>query len=303
VTAVEIVQGARALTADLHARVERYLTPSPGDGFRGSVVMHEVPHTGDGPRRLADVIALNFYRGRPPIVGVEIKATRGDWLHELDDQAKAQAWAAHCCEWWIAAPPGVVLPGELPTGWGLLHPHPTRKTTMVAVRPAVTYARPTVPGWLLTAAAKKIDSERVGEVNRAVAKALAAAEVQAARLNARMASSREDNERRRDADDAHILRTLLAAAGITRRPWGLLADPPNSPEGRALLAAADGLARLLSEQKAAEDALRGVVGDLDRARDRISRALDTVDRIGGDRPPGQSPGTAPTPTPGESGLG
>lgn len=285
-TAVDIAQGARAATADLRARVERYFTPSPGAGFRGSVVMHEVPHE-ELPRR-ADVIALNFYRGRPPVVGVEIKATRGDWLGELDDQAKAQAWAAHCSQWWVAARPDVVWPGELPTGWGLLVPHPTRKTTMLVAVPARTREQPTVPTWLLTAAAKKIDSERIAEVNGAVARALAVAQAEAARLDLRMASAREDNERRRDADDAAILRSLLAAAGITRRPWGLLADPPGSPEGRALLAAADGLARLLTEQQAAEQALRGVVGDLDRARDRISRALDTVGRIGGGDPPAES---------------
>jgi len=46
--------------------------------------------------------------------------SRGDWLRELKDPAKAEEMAVFCEYWYIVAPKGVVLPGELPPLWGLV---------------------------------------------------------------------------------------------------------------------------------------------------------------------------------------
>ena len=50
----------------------------------------------------------------------EIKVSRSDWLRELDDPAKAEAWWPYCNRFWITAPPGIIVPAELPEGWGLM---------------------------------------------------------------------------------------------------------------------------------------------------------------------------------------
>lgn len=82
----------------------------------------EVPQaTGAMAGRTADAIAMNCYPSRGlRIHGVEIKAYRGDWLRELKTPDKAEPIQRYCDHWWIAAPKGVVLDGELPPTWGLL---------------------------------------------------------------------------------------------------------------------------------------------------------------------------------------
>jgi len=61
------------------------------------------------------------YMGLGSIIGHEIKVSRSDWLAELRDPSKAEAWARHCHYWYIVAPADVVR-DDLPEGWGLLVP-------------------------------------------------------------------------------------------------------------------------------------------------------------------------------------
>jgi hypothetical protein len=82
----------------------------------------EVPNaTGAINRRSADMVAMNLFPSRGLIFqGVEIKASRGDLLKELRSPEKAEEVARYCDFWSIAAPRGLVQPGELPEPWGLL---------------------------------------------------------------------------------------------------------------------------------------------------------------------------------------
>lgn len=48
--------------------------------------------------------------------GFEVKVSRSDWRRELAKPGKAQDHLCHA--WSVAAPPGIVRPGELPEGWG-----------------------------------------------------------------------------------------------------------------------------------------------------------------------------------------
>lgn len=54
--------------------------------------------------------------------GFEIKVSRADWLKELKQPHKAEAFARFCHYWWIAVPEAteIVMDLELPDGWGLL---------------------------------------------------------------------------------------------------------------------------------------------------------------------------------------
>jgi hypothetical protein len=73
-------------------------------------------------RRTADFIAVDTWAsGKLAIHGVEIKVSRSDWLRELKDPAKAEAFMCWCSHWWLAAANvSIARPEELPSGWGLM---------------------------------------------------------------------------------------------------------------------------------------------------------------------------------------
>lgn len=76
--------------------------------------------TGAATRR-ADAIAMQLWPSRGLLIeGFEIKVSRGDWKRELEDPAKQESVGRYCDAWWIVAPAGIVLDGELPVAWGLL---------------------------------------------------------------------------------------------------------------------------------------------------------------------------------------
>jgi hypothetical protein len=77
--------------------------------------------TGWGGSRTCDGIAMSLWPSRGLHVhGFEIKVYRGDWLRELKNPAKADAIQSYCDFWWVVAPDGIVLNGELPVSWGLI---------------------------------------------------------------------------------------------------------------------------------------------------------------------------------------
>lgn len=79
-----------------------------------------------GAGRIADFIAADKYPGIPygtalSLHGHEVKVSRGDWLAELRDPTKAEAFKRYMHHWWLVVPDAaIVRPGELPDGWGLL---------------------------------------------------------------------------------------------------------------------------------------------------------------------------------------
>lgn len=75
--------------------------------------------------RSADALGIGLWPSRGcSIHGFEIKASRADWLRELKDGAKAEAFFAYCDFWHVVVgDSAIVKEGELPPGWGLLVPH------------------------------------------------------------------------------------------------------------------------------------------------------------------------------------
>lgn len=72
--------------------------------------------------RSLDALAVHLWPSRGhEIHGYEIKCSRSDWLRELKDPHKAEAFAGWCDRFWIVAAPGIVR-DELPIAWGLLEP-------------------------------------------------------------------------------------------------------------------------------------------------------------------------------------
>lgn len=72
-------------------------------------------------RRRCDLFAFNTFPSRGlAIHGIEIKASRSDFLKELREPDKAEEFARYCDRWWIAAPKGIAKKEEMPQNWGLL---------------------------------------------------------------------------------------------------------------------------------------------------------------------------------------
>ncbi|MBB0990040.1 hypothetical protein G6009_00860 [Dietzia sp. SLG510A3-30A2] len=71
--------------------------------------------------RIADLIVIDTY-GDTETIGIEVKVTRSDWLCELRDPTKADAWRLHCHRWYLAVPDTSIVRDDLPDGWGLIAP-------------------------------------------------------------------------------------------------------------------------------------------------------------------------------------
>jgi hypothetical protein len=84
-----------------------------------------------GDRR-ADMVAIGLWASRGcPIVGIEIKESRSDWLRELRDPAKMEKLWRHCSSVYLAVSDPDIVKDDLPDGWGLLVP---RGNSMVTKR-------------------------------------------------------------------------------------------------------------------------------------------------------------------------
>lgn len=75
-----------------------------------------------GTVRSADAIAMSLWPSRGlDLSGFELKVSRSDWLHELNQPQKADEIAPYCDFWWlVVADESIVLEGELPPTWGLM---------------------------------------------------------------------------------------------------------------------------------------------------------------------------------------
>lgn len=158
----------RAITEDLLARLQRHYI-KPGDPMPGGMFMPEVALDG----RRADALYVGFFQSRGRMLtGHEIKASRADWLHELDQPAKAEVWEPQCHSWYVVAPSTeIVRIEELPLGWGLMTPSRRTKTRMdILVKAALHPERN--PSWEAThALVQKADSLRMASIATAQQKA------------------------------------------------------------------------------------------------------------------------------------
>jgi hypothetical protein len=70
----------------------------------------------------ADAMAFSTWPSRGmEILGMEIKASRSDWLREKKNPKKAESLFRFCNAWYLVTPEGVrIEPGELPSSYGHL---------------------------------------------------------------------------------------------------------------------------------------------------------------------------------------
>lgn len=123
--ASEPVKWTERMMLDLiHAR---YGKVQPGNGPRYVVAEHVRNYCGfAGDRttsrlRTADALAVDLWPSSGHRVhGFEVKVSRSDWLTELKDPSKAEAFKPYCDHWWLVVPDASIVRGDLPEGWGLL---------------------------------------------------------------------------------------------------------------------------------------------------------------------------------------
>lgn len=100
-----------------------------GNGIRYTRAEHIKLSAGLESRRICDYMAMDLWTGYgveagPKLHGHEVKVSRSDWLTELRDPEKAEAFAVYCDYWWlVVSDKAIVKPGELPSGWGLMVSH------------------------------------------------------------------------------------------------------------------------------------------------------------------------------------
>lgn len=97
------------------------------NGIRYSRAEHVKLAAGWSARRICDFMAMDLWPGgygrdaHPKLHGHEVKVSRADWLTELKDPDKAEAFRRYCDFWWlVVADKNIVRAGELPDGWGLM---------------------------------------------------------------------------------------------------------------------------------------------------------------------------------------
>lgn len=98
-----------------------------GNGIRYARAEHVKVSAGFNSRRICDYMALDLWPGGygpmagPKLHGHEVKVSRSDWLTELRDPEKAEAFRRYCDYWWLVVSDKLIVKtGELPDGWGLM---------------------------------------------------------------------------------------------------------------------------------------------------------------------------------------
>jgi len=91
---------ARMNTSELLARLRRHYI-KPGTPLPGGAFLSEVQTPRDVfPQRRVDALYIGFTQSRGNLLdGHELKVSRSDWLHELDQFNKADWWFSHTHRW------------------------------------------------------------------------------------------------------------------------------------------------------------------------------------------------------------
>ncbi len=120
------LQNLKMNATELRDRLKRHYI-KPGQDLPGGTFLPEVQSP--AARRRCDAVYVGFTRSRGMYIGGhEIKVSRSDWLHELDQVDKAEWWFRHTDMWWLVVPDlTIAKPEELPPGWGMMTVNPRTK--------------------------------------------------------------------------------------------------------------------------------------------------------------------------------
>lgn len=236
----------------------------------GAVYLTEVTAPGHSGRR-ADAVHIGLWasRGAGIVEVCELKVSRADWLRELKEPKKAEAWWPYCHHFWLVVPhEGIVRDGELPKGWGLMMPGPRGRRFKVLVKPEERSEedfRLTIP--LLITLLKNTETTRTNALQRQDRELRQKFYEQERQAQRQRGTFNEKDKRRLE-----LLDRLEAALGVglAEYSWEGKLEPEGAAE--ALQALAQGQLSLDRAKDRAESAVR----ELDRA---ARTAQETADRL------------------------
>lgn len=272
-----MADGAMA-TGDLLGALERHYR-KPGADRDGEVLLREVA----APRsqRRADLVRVGLWASRGAGIDVhEVKVSRSDWLRELEDKGKAEAWWPYCSRFWVVAPSTDVVPAEeVPPGWGLMVP-PTSargRRFKVIVKPRTKSPRLTVQ--LLVELVRRTDNVRLGEIDQLRVDMHEQIRREVDRRVAEMAQRGLDHETRSRVEDLDRLEELLGVTLGGWRAWGAVTDDRPGVQVEELAAAMQAYVRgHINIRRVGEQAATR----LDRARQSLTGAVAQLDVALGD---------------------
>ena len=176
-------------------------------------------------RRAIDVLTVRTARKRGigplDLLAVEIKVDRGDYLTDIRDPAKQAGWREIAHRHAYAVPDGLVQPGEIPEGSGLLVAKPATwdggDRTVTWARRAPYTTAPDLPAWLTLRLAWRLSTAEA-KIRGVAWETRDLAGDTPDDLRARLLEARAETERltgrlNRARDETDTWRTAFAAAG------------------------------------------------------------------------------------------
>ena len=100
-----------------------------------------------GGERRADALVVG--RGNETAIAIEIKVSKQDYKHEIEDSEKRALALELSSQYFFAAPQGLIEPHDIPEECGLME---LDKGGMIRVTVAAPHSRPSAPSWRLVSA-------------------------------------------------------------------------------------------------------------------------------------------------------
>lgn len=245
-----------------------YIKPGP---MPGGIFLPECGLNGaTGGRVDAVYVGFTSTSGRT-LVGHEIKVSRSDWLHELDQPGKADLWADQCHAWYAVAPStDIIRPEELPAGWGLMVINPRSKTRLdVKVKALVHKDRE--PSWqIVRSIMARLDTLQAGELTDVRRNALD---------EARKAVDAEVKKRIEDAGEYSPGGRALRTVALFKEKFGIDLDTwLNRPDVVSVERLHDALNLLAADNRITEryDGIESTISGLTTFLGRLQELQQTI---------------------------
>lgn len=154
----------KQLEAALH---DHFIAPQDRNSPAGAGAIYLTEVTAPETNRRADAVHIGLWqsRGAGRIDVCELKTSRSDFLRELDQPAKAEAWWPYSTAFWLVVPHvSIAGPEDMPPGWGLMVPSGRGRRFKVLVKPEERTPRIDVP--LLLTLLKNTETTRTNALQR-----------------------------------------------------------------------------------------------------------------------------------------
>lgn len=193
------------------ARIRRRCGEDNGNGPAHAFITHVRNDAGFNATRTIDAMSMSLWPSRGlRLTAYEVKCSRSDWLAELKNPAKAEAFAPYVDHFYlVVADAKMVQPGELPETWGLLAPH-GKGLKVVTPAPLLPDPKPIDRGMLAALLRQagvqaNVAPEEVREAERrGFAEGVESGKAQSA-YSLRRAEDFEARHRKRDLEIAEII--------------------------------------------------------------------------------------------------